>query len=45
MEVIFKNSIYYKDSIVTSILVKIINNYSISLSMIPSSIRENGISI
>ena len=45
MKIIFRNNIYYKNNIITSILIKIINNYSIGLLIIPSSIRENGIFI
>ena len=45
IKVIFKNNIYYKGSIIISILIKIINNYNISLLIIPSSIRENRIFI
>ena len=45
MKVIFWYSIYCKGGIVTGILVKIINDYSIGLSTIPSSNREDRIFI
>ena len=45
MEVIFRNSIYCKGGIVTGMLVEIIDDYSMGLSTIPSSVREDGIFI